>query len=201
MKRPKPTVLVILDGWGISDDTEFNAITAARTPVWDRLWRELPHVEIRTSGSAVGLPSGQMGNSEVGHLNLGAGRVVYQEFTRVSRSIRTGSFFNNRTLTDAVDLAAENGKAVHVIGLLSPGGVHSHEEHLHAAVRLAADRGVEQVYVHAFLDGRGYVVPQDVKDVAMDVLRHRLIVTYEAEAEEKTAEDVIQTILDHVPVP
>lgn len=154
MKRPKPTVLVILDGWGISDDTEFNAITAARTPVWDRLWRELPHVEIRTSGSAVGLPSGQMGNSEVGHLNLGAGRVVYQEFTRVSRSIRTGSFFNNRTLTDAVDLAAENRKAVHVIGLLSPGGVHSHEEHIHAAVKLAVDRGVEQVYVHGFLDGR-----------------------------------------------
>ncbi len=154
MKRPKPTVLVILDGWGISDEIENNAIVAARTPVWDRMWRESPHSAIRTSGSAVGLPSGQMGNSEVGHLNLGAGRVVYQEFTRVSRSIRTGSFFTNRTLTDAVDMAVANNKAVHVMGLLSPGGVHSHEEHLHAVVRLAVERGVERVYVHAFLDGR-----------------------------------------------
>jgi 2,3-bisphosphoglycerate-independent phosphoglycerate mutase len=95
-----------------------------------------------------------MGNSEVGHLNLGAGRVVYQEFTRVSRSIRTGSFYANRTLTDAVDMAASAGNAVHVLGLLSPGGVHSHEEHIHAAARLAVERGVKKVYVHAFLDGR-----------------------------------------------
>ena len=154
MDRPKPTVLVILDGWGISDEPEPNAIAAARTPVWDRLWRERPHVTIRTSGSSVGLPSGQMGNSEVGHLNLGAGRVVYQEFTRVSRSIRTGSFFNNRTLTDAVDMAVRDGKAVHIIGLLSPGGVHSHETHIHAAVKLACDRGAERIFVHAILDGR-----------------------------------------------
>lgn len=154
MDRPKPTVLVILDGWGMSDETEYNAIAAARTPVWDRLWGERPHIAIRTSGSSVGLPSGQMGNSEVGHLNLGAGRVVYQEFTRVSRSIRTGSFFTNRTLTDAVDLAVQNGRAVHIIGLLSPGGVHSHEEHIHAAVKLAAERGAARIFVHAFLDGR-----------------------------------------------
>lgn len=154
MERPKPAVLIILDGWGLSDETEFNAIAAAQTPVWDRLWRERPHSAIRTSGSAVGLPSGQMGNSEVGHLNLGAGRVMYQEFTRVSRSIRTGSFFTNRTLTDAVDLAVETGKAVHIIGLLSPGGVHSHEEHIHAALRLAVERGAKAVYIHAFLDGR-----------------------------------------------
>ena len=153
-KSPRPVVLIILDGWGISEETEYNAIAAGRTPVWDRLWRECPHNVLHTSGSAVGLPSGQMGNSEVGHINLGSGRVVYQEFTRVSRSIRTGSFFNNATLTGAVDLAVEHDKAVHVMGLLSPGGVHSHEEHIHAMVRLAVERGAKRVYVHAFLDGR-----------------------------------------------
>ncbi|MES9939759.1 MAG: 2,3-bisphosphoglycerate-independent phosphoglycerate mutase [Candidatus Thiodiazotropha sp. 6PLUC2] len=153
-EKPKPVVLTILDGWGYSEDREVNAITEARTPVWDRLWREHPHTLITTSGAAVGLPGGQMGNSEVGHLNLGAGRVVYQEFTRVSRSIRTGSFFSNETLTAAVDKAVENGKAIHLLGLLSPGGVHSHEEHLHAMAKLAVDRGAKQLYFHAFLDGR-----------------------------------------------
>jgi len=152
--RPKPVVLIILDGWGYSEDPDANAIAQARTPVWDRLWREYPHALINTSGAAVGLPGGQMGNSEVGHLNLGAGRVVYQEFTRVSRSIRTGSFFTNETLTEAVDKAIEQGKAIHLLGLLSPGGVHSHEEHIHAMVKLAVDRGAEKIYVHAFLDGR-----------------------------------------------
>ncbi len=152
--RPKPVVLIVLDGWGLRHATEHNAIAGARKPVWDRLWRERPHTAIRTSGSSVGLPSGQMGNSEVGHLNLGAGRVIYQEFTRVSRSIRTGSFFSNLTLIDAVDRAVGCNKAVHIIGLLSPGGVHSHEEHIHAMARLAADRGAPRIYVHAFLDGR-----------------------------------------------
>ena len=147
-------ILLILDGWGYSETTQFNAIAGADTPVWDRLWSHYPHTLIRTSGAAVGLPAGQMGNSEVGHLNLGAGRVVYQEFTRVSRAIKTGSFFNNHTLTDAVDLAVENGKAVHILGLLSPGGVHSHEDHIHAMARLAVERGAEKVYLHAFLDGR-----------------------------------------------
>jgi 2,3-bisphosphoglycerate-independent phosphoglycerate mutase len=109
---------------------------------------------IRTSGAEVGLPAGQMGNSEVGHLNLGAGRVVHQDFTRVSHAVSTGSFFNNRTLTDAVDGAIEADGAVHILGLLSPGGVHSHEEHIHAMVRLAVERGCEKVYVHTFLDGR-----------------------------------------------
>lgn len=151
---PKPMVLVILDGWGYSEDTHFNAIAAARKPVWDRLWAQYPHTLIRTSGAAVGLPGDQMGNSEVGHLNLGSGRVVYQEFTRVSRSIKTGSFFNNKTLTDAVDLAIANGRAVHILGLLSPGGVHSHEAHIHAMVELAVKRGAQNVYLHAFLDGR-----------------------------------------------
>jgi 2,3-bisphosphoglycerate-independent phosphoglycerate mutase len=152
--RPKPIVLTILDGWGYSENPEDNAVLAARKPVWDRLWREYPHTLIRTSGAAVGLPGGQMGNSEVGHLNLGAGRVVYQEFTRVSRSIRTGSFYTNNTLTKAVDQAIESNHSIHIFGLLSPGGVHSHEEHIHAMVRLAVERGCKKVYLHAFLDGR-----------------------------------------------
>ncbi|BAO43286.1 2,3-bisphosphoglycerate-independent phosphoglycerate mutase [Thiolapillus brandeum] len=153
-KPPRPVVLIILDGWGLRDETENNAIAAASTPVWDRLWSECAHTALETSGSAVGLPSGQMGNSEVGHLNLGSGRVVYQEFTRVSRSIRTGSFFSNATLVGAVDIAVDNDTAVHILGLLSPGGVHSHEEHIHAMVQLAAQRGAKKIYVHAFLDGR-----------------------------------------------
>lgn len=152
--RPRPVVLVVLDGWGYTADPQYNAIHAARTPTWNRLWQEYPHTLIRCSGADVGLPADQMGNSEVGHLNLGAGRVVYQEFTRVSRSIKTGSFFTNRTLTEAVDTAKAAGKAVHILGLLSPGGVHSHEEHIHAMAQLAAARGAEQIYVHAFLDGR-----------------------------------------------
>ncbi|MDH5357523.1 MAG: 2,3-bisphosphoglycerate-independent phosphoglycerate mutase [Gammaproteobacteria bacterium] len=155
MSHPhRPLALIILDGWGYSEDPKFNAILAAKTPVWDHLWQDYPHTLISASGAGVGLPGEQMGNSEVGHLNIGAGRVVYQEFTRVSRAIRTGSFFTNRTLTHAVDLALENDKAVHVLGLLSAGGVHSHEEHIHAMVELAIKRGVKKVYVHAFLDGR-----------------------------------------------
>ncbi|WP_428623244.1 2,3-bisphosphoglycerate-independent phosphoglycerate mutase [Sedimenticola sp.] len=152
--RAKPAVLLIMDGWGYSEEVQSNAIMAARTPVWDRLWESCPHTLISTSGAEVGLPDGQMGNSEVGHLNLGAGRVVYQEFTRVSRSVRTRSFFTNRTLVDAVDRAIGDDKAVHIFGLLSPGGVHSHEEHIHAMARLAVQRGASRVYVHAFLDGR-----------------------------------------------
>jgi 2,3-bisphosphoglycerate-independent phosphoglycerate mutase len=151
---PRPVAAIILDGWGYSEETESNAIYHAKKPVWDRLWAQYPHTLIKGSGAEVGLPSGQMGNSEVGHLNLGAGRVVYQEFTRVSRAIRTGSFFTNQTLTDAVDLAKANDKAVHILGLLSDGGVHSHEDHICAMVRLAVERGARKVYLHAFLDGR-----------------------------------------------
>lgn len=150
----KPMLLVILDGWGYSEETEGNAIAAAHKPVWDKLWATYPHTLIRGSGAEVGLPAGQMGNSEVGHLNLGAGRVVYQEFTRVDRSIKTGSFFTNQTLVDAVEQAKQNNKAVHILGLLSPGGVHSHETHIHAMAELAVKQGVDKVYVHAFLDGR-----------------------------------------------
>ncbi len=151
---PTPVMTIILDGWGYREDTESNAIAHASTPTWDALWEKYPHTLVKGSGPEVGLPSGQMGNSEVGHLNLGAGRVVYQEFTRVSRAIRTGSFFTNQTLTDAVDQAIKTDRAVHILGLLSDGGVHSHEEHLCAMVKLAVERGAKHVYLHAFLDGR-----------------------------------------------
>ncbi len=150
----KPVVLVILDGWGYSETQEFNAIYQANTPNWDRLWADNPHTLIGTSGAQVGLPDGQMGNSEVGHLNIGAGRIVYQDLTRVSRSIQDGSFFTNPALTGAVDAACAGDGAVHIFGLLSPGGVHSHEEHIHAMVEMAVKRGCDRVYVHAFLDGR-----------------------------------------------
>ncbi len=152
--NPAPVMTIVLDGWGYSEETHSNAIHHAKKPVWDALWEKYPHTLIKGSGPEVGLPSGQMGNSEVGHLNLGAGRVVYQEFTRVSRAIRTGSFFTNQTLTDAVDLSIENDKAVHILGLLSDGGVHSHEEHICAMAKLAIERGAKHVYLHAFLDGR-----------------------------------------------
>ena len=150
----KPLVLLILDGWGHSDATEHNAIYSAETPVWDKLWREAPHTLIHTSGMAVGLPEGQMGNSEVGHMTLGAGRVVYQNFTRINKAIEEGTFFTNPAYVNAVDKAVSTGKAVHILGLLSPGGVHSHEDHILAACELATRRGADKIYLHAFLDGR-----------------------------------------------
>ncbi len=149
----RPLVLVVLDGWGYDEDPRCNAILEARTPHWDRFWQSCPHALIQGSGQQVGLPRGQMGNSEVGHLNLGAGRVVYQEYTRIEKAIADGEFERNPVLCQAVDRAREGGGAVHVLGLLSPGGVHSHEEQIQAMVRLAAHRGA-RVYVHAFLDGR-----------------------------------------------
>ncbi|WOD11650.1 2,3-bisphosphoglycerate-independent phosphoglycerate mutase [Pseudomonas sp. NyZ704] len=151
---PKPLVLMILDGFGHSESPESNAIMAANTPVWDRLWAHSPHTLVSGSGMDVGLPDGQMGNSEVGHMNLGAGRVVYQDFTRVTKAIADGDFFTNPELCQAVDKAVAKGRAVHIMGLLSPGGVHSHEEHLVAMVDLAVRRGAKTVLVHAFLDGR-----------------------------------------------
>tara|TARA_Y100001949_G_scaffold176411_1_gene189457 strand:+ start:12834 stop:14369 length:1536 start_codon:yes stop_codon:yes gene_type:complete len=151
---PKPLVLIILDGFGHSDSPEFNAIHAANKPVYDRLLASQPHGLISGSGMDVGLPDGQMGNSEVGHMNLGAGRVVYQDFTRVTKSIRDGEFFENPTICTAVDKAVGAGKAVHILGLLSDGGVHSHQDHLVAMAELAAKRGAEKIYLHAFLDGR-----------------------------------------------
>ncbi|MDP2747371.1 2,3-bisphosphoglycerate-independent phosphoglycerate mutase [Pseudomonas sp.] len=151
---PKPLVLIILDGFGHSDSTEYNAIHSANTPVYDHLRATQPHSLISGSGMDVGLPDGQMGNSEVGHMNLGAGRVVYQDFTRVTKAIRDGEFFDNPAITRAVDQAVSAGKAVHILGLLSDGGVHSHQDHLAAMAELAAQRGADKIYLHAFLDGR-----------------------------------------------
>ena len=152
--RPVPTALIILDGWGYREETDNNAIANANTPTWDRLLTDYPSTLIQTSGEAVGLPDGQMGNSEVGHMNLGAGRIVYQNFTRINKTIKDGELGNNAALTSAIDKAVANGSAVHFTGLLSPGGVHSHEEHLVALLKLAKARGAEKVYVHAILDGR-----------------------------------------------
>lgn len=150
----RTTALIILDGWGYRKESDNNAILNANTPFWDQIWTNKPHTLIATSGMAVGLPDGQMGNSEVGHMNLGAGRIVYQNFTRITKDIDEGTFYDNEILCAAVDKSVTKGGAVHLLGLLSPGGVHSHEDHIIAAVELAEKRGATQVYVHAFLDGR-----------------------------------------------
>ena len=152
--RPKPTALIILDGWGYREETANNAIANANTPTWDRLLNEYPNALIQTSGEAVGLPDGQMGNSEVGHMNLGAGRIVYQNYTRINKTIRDGELTSNPALAAAMDKAAASGKAVHLLGLLSPGGVHSHEDHLIALLDMAKEKGVGKVCIHAILDGR-----------------------------------------------
>ena len=149
-----PVVLLILDGVGCRDDAPDNAISRAVKPHWDRLWRECAHTTIDASELAVGLPRGQMGNSEVGHLNIGAGRVVYQEFTRIDHAIETGEFVRNPALVQAVATARNNRATLHVLGLVSPGGVHSHERQIAAMVAMAADGGAPRVAVHAFLDGR-----------------------------------------------
>ncbi|MEZ5483873.1 MAG: 2,3-bisphosphoglycerate-independent phosphoglycerate mutase [Lysobacteraceae bacterium] len=151
---PKPVLLLILDGWGHREPAPDNAITEADAPNWRKLLADCAHTLIHTSGRAVGLPDGQMGNSEVGHMNLGAGRVVYQDLTRIDVAIEDGSFFDNSELCAAADAAKANGGTLHIIGLLSPGGVHSHENHILALIDLAAKRGVSQIAVHALLDGR-----------------------------------------------
>jgi len=152
--KKKTIALIILDGWGYSESPDSNAIMAANTPTWDHLWKTYPHTLISGSGTDVGLPDEQMGNSEVGHLNLGSGRVVYQDFSRISKAIEDGEFQQNKIICKAIDSAAKTQKAVHIMGLLSDGGVHSHIEHIKAAMKLAKQRGVEKVYLHAFLDGR-----------------------------------------------
>jgi 2,3-bisphosphoglycerate-independent phosphoglycerate mutase len=154
MTDKKPFVLVIMDGWGHSTAIENNAIAAANTPNLDNLWNTKPSTLISGSGLDVGLPDGQMGNSEVGHVNLGAGRIVYQDFTRITKAIEDGTFNTNPALVNAVDAAVSNDKAVHIMGLMSPGGVHSHDEHILAMVKMAEQQGCNKVYVHAFLDGR-----------------------------------------------
>lgn len=152
--RPKPYVLLILDGFGYSQAATDNAISNANAPVWQQLWRQQPHTLLKCSGPTVGLPEGQMGNSEVGHLHLGCGRLLAQDFARVNDAVADHSFATNTVLRAAADRAATSNKALHILGLLSPGGVHSHEAHLHAMVRLAAQRGVQRIFLHAFLDGR-----------------------------------------------
>ena len=147
------TLLVVLDGWGLRDEADHNAIRAARTPHWDRLWASPSKTRLDASGTHVGLPRGQMGNSEVGHMNLGAGRVVYQDLTRIGRAVENGELATNQVLQGAIDAAIEHHGVLQVLGLLSPGGVHSHEDHLHALVALAVGQGA-RVRLHAFLDGR-----------------------------------------------
>jgi len=153
-RQAGPLILMILDGWGCRQDAPDNAITQADTPAWDEIRRLGVETTIETSGEFVGLPAGQMGNSEVGHMNIGAGRVVYQSLTRISKAIEDGSFARNPALVKAIDASSNAGKTLHIMGLLSPGGVHSHEDHFLAMVQTAAARGAPRIRVHAFLDGR-----------------------------------------------
>lgn len=143
-----------MDGWGIGQVPEADAILAANTPFVDSLYNKYPNTTLITFGEVVGLPDGQMGNSEVGHLNLGAGRIVYQELQRINVAIRDGEFFKNAALLDAIKYAKEHKKALHLLGLVSDGGVHSHTQHLKAIVSLCKTEGLEEVYIHAFTDGR-----------------------------------------------
>ncbi|WP_108945022.1 2,3-bisphosphoglycerate-independent phosphoglycerate mutase [Shewanella halifaxensis] len=152
--RKRPLALLILDGWGYRENTQKNAVFHANTPVLDQLNAKYPNSLISGSGLDVGLPDGQMGNSEVGHINIGSGRIVYQELTRIGKSIADGEFDNNPALTAAIDAAMKADGAVHIMGLLSPGGVHSHQDHIEAMCKLAVSRGAKKVYLHAFLDGR-----------------------------------------------
>ena len=159
----KLTALIIMDGFGLSEAKEGNAVYQARTPNFDRYWKEYPHGIIHASGLDVGLPEGQMGNPEVGHLNLGDGRIVYQDYTRVSKAIEDGVFFKNQALLKAIENVKANSSKLHLMGLVSDGGVHSHIEHLYALVEMAKQEGLDQVYIHCFMDGRD-VPPASGKD-------------------------------------
>lgn len=150
----KPVMLIILDGWGIGKEYEGNAIYLANTPNYDRLIMDYPNTKLEASGLAVGLPEGQMGNSEVGHLNIGSGRIVYQELTNISKSIEEGNFFNKKEFLQAIENAKKNDSKLHIMGLVSDGGVHSHNTHLYGLLELCKRHGLEEVYIHAFLDGR-----------------------------------------------
>jgi len=152
--RPKPVVLIILDGFGYNESPQYNAIAAAATPTWTGLWNSCPHTLLDCAGETVGLPDDQMGNSEVGHLHLGAGRLINQDYTAVNKAIREGTFFTNPALSAAAEKALSTGKALHIFGLLSPGGVHSHDRQIQAMAELAVKKGLKKVYMHAFLDGR-----------------------------------------------
>ncbi|MGM0804476.1 MAG: 2,3-bisphosphoglycerate-independent phosphoglycerate mutase [Bacillota bacterium] len=158
----KPVALIILDGFACRNEDKGNAVAQAKKPNFDRYWETYPHAQLTASGEAVGLPEGQMGNSEVGHLNIGAGRIVYQSLTRVNLSIKEGDFYENQTFIDAMDHVKKTGKALHIFGLLSDGGIHSHIEHILSLLELAKKQNVEKVYLHGFLDGRD-VPPQSAK--------------------------------------
>lgn len=149
-----PVILLILDGFGYREEITDNAIAQAKKPNWERLWKQYPHMLINASEGFVGLPQGQMGNSEVGHLSMGSGRVIYQEFERINNAIATGEINQNPLLLEAISAAKDNGKALHIFGLLSDGGVHSHQDHIYAVINMAAKQGLNKIYVHAFLDGR-----------------------------------------------
>src|SRR5437868_8509640 len=154
MSRPKPLVLIILDGWGYSPKTEANAIALARKPTYDRLLREYPNTLIHTSGPFVGLPEGQMGNSEVGHLNIGAGRIVHMDITRIDLMIQNGEFFSHPVLLDVMKHARTGERRLHLFGLVSDGGVHSQQAHLYSVLTMAKHNRLARVFVHALLDGR-----------------------------------------------
>src|SRR5271154_5621924 len=154
MTRPKPLILIILDGWGYRAETKANAIALARKPTYDRLLREYPNTLIHTSGPFVGLPEGQMGNSEVGHLNMGAGRIVHMDITRIDLMIQNGEFFSHPVLIAAMKHARVGERGLHLFGLVSDGGVHSQQAHLYALLKMAKENGVDRVFVHAFMDGR-----------------------------------------------
>ena len=164
-----PVALIIMDGWGIGDMQDpNNAIAVAKTPVIDGLLKKYPNAQLQASGEFVGLPDGQMGNSEVGHTNIGAGRVIYQELTRITKAIKDGSFFKNEALQSIVATVKKNGSALHLMGLVSPGGVHSHSNHLYGLLELAKKEGIQKVYVHAFLDGRD-VPPSSAAEYLADL--------------------------------
>src|SRR6058998_2947209 len=154
MTRPKPLVLIILDGWGYRAETKANAIALARKPNYDRLMREYPNTLIHTSGKYVGLPDGQMGNSEVGHLNIGAGRIVHMDITRIDLMIQNGEFFSHPVLLDVMKHARTGERRLHLFGLVSDGGVHSQQAHLYSLLKMAKQNGLDRVFVHAFMDGR-----------------------------------------------
>ena len=170
-----PTTLIIMDGFGLSDHVGGNAVKAAKTPRLDQFFQEYAHTELSASGRDVGLPEGQMGNSEVGHTNIGAGRVVFQDLPRITKAIADGDFFTNPAYQHAMDACKEKGTALHLMGLLSDGGVHSHIQHLFALLKLARDKGLERVYIHAFLDGRDVSPTSGVEFVAQTVEQCREI--------------------------
>lgn len=164
----KPVMLMILDGFGLSDKVDGNAVAAANKPNFDRYYKNYPHTSLSASGLDVGLPEGQMGNSEVGHLNIGAGRIIYQELTRISKEVKEGKFFDNEVLNLAMDNALKNNSSLHLLGLLSDGGVHSHIDHLKALLDMAKKKGLTKVYVHCFMDGRD-VPPSSGKEFLKDL--------------------------------